>query len=499
MSTITHPSLFSPIRDPLSIPLLECSIAKMPACVEEHKYVFDDDKRPALPYLTSACFEIKRHEPLTPFDSGITYKYPEVSSLSDPVIPAEILRPSEILKPRDNMTPWVWPRYKNPDPCKIPPDTITERYLRHRPRKTTPHYEDRTRRLEIVRQIRVYDGAHAQVVQCSVEGIQGQLVAKIFDPLYRWEDIDMEMNESPVGSAESEWSREAAAYTKIEEMIKQKKFDGRYTPRFEGCWSFDIPYELELVSNSAAGRQSGTSGEKRQRESPDELVRRTIKVNRNVRLLLMEYIPGDSILHLLSTREYEKIPAEVRMDLIAQVAEAESALWYIRVSHGDRHSRNVVVVRTKKENHNSSSPASSSSSTTPTTTGSSSHSGKGEEGARDGQKRREEGVQEYQWRAVWVDFGNSLVLDLPNAISNIKGQLPPLGELPPNPMTRCRGSWPLQDLCLADDINWIDERYDKFEARRKWMEARWGKGSASASRYQPVEYDRLWPRIRSIE
>lgn len=471
----------------------------MPVRDEKKEYVFADDKRPALPYVAGACFKIKRHEPLTPFDGNTCYMSPEVSSLIDPVLPTDILRPNEILKPRDNLTPWVLFPRNDTDPCKIPPGTITERCLRHLPRKTKPHHEDRTTpHLEIVRQIRARDGAYAQVVQCRVDGIQGPLVAKIFDPLYRWDDVELDEGQSPVGLTESEWSREAAAYAKIEEMIKKKKFDGRYTPRFEGCWSFDIPYELELVSaaiTTTGGRQSERSGEKR--ESSDELVSRTIKVTRNVRLLLMEYIPGDSILHLLKTGAYRDIPPEVRMDLVAQVAEAESALWHIRVSHGDRHSRNVVVVSAKKEDHHSLCSTSSSSSST-TTSYSSSHSGQGEEGARNGQKRREQreqGVQE--WRVVWVDFGNSVVLDLPNAKSNIKGRLPHVGELPPNPMTRCRGSWPLEDLCLADDINWIDERYDNFEARRKWMEARWGEGSASAHRYQQVEYDKLHepPRI----
>lgn len=53
------------------------------------------------------------------------------------------------------------------------------------------------------------------------------------------------------------------------------------------------------------------------------------------------------------------------------------------------------------------------------------------------------------------------------------------------------------DLCLDDDINWIDKHLDNFEARRKWMEARWGEGSASARRYQPVEYDKLAPEWRN--
>jgi hypothetical protein len=106
----------------------------MPVCDEKTKYVFDDDKRPALPYVAGACFGIKRHERLTPFDRGICYEFPKVFSLSDPVLPSEILRPSEILEPIDNWTPWSWSSSKNTDPSNGPPGTITERYLRHRPR-----------------------------------------------------------------------------------------------------------------------------------------------------------------------------------------------------------------------------------------------------------------------------------------------------------------------------------------------------------------------------
>ncbi|KAI7778581.1 hypothetical protein LA080_002003 [Diaporthe eres] len=473
----------------------------MPACDEKNKFVFDDSKRPELPYVAGACFQIKRHEPLTPFDNGTCYESPEVYSLSDPLVSNEILRPSEILEPSDNLTPWSWSSSQDTDPSKIPPGTITERYLKHRPRKTKPYDKDRTtRRLEIVRPIRVRDGAYAQVVQCRVDGIRGPLVAKVFDPLYRWEDVALDEPQSPVGLTESEWSREAAAY----ERIRERGLDGTYTPRFEGCWSFDMPYELELglASDSAAGhittaatmtggRQSGSAGRKRRRESSKEPARRTIKVTRTVRLLLMEYIPGDSILHLLETGAYRDIPPDVRMDLLARIGEAQSALWHIRVSHGDSHSRNVVV-GVKEDDHHSSSC---------------SHPGKGEEGAKNGQKWREErGQGAREWRVVLIDFGKSVVMDLPNARINLKGRLPPAMPLPPNPMTRCRGSWPIRDLRLEpewDDAepekeaNWIDEGYDSFEARRKWMEVRWGTASLNAHRFQPVEYDKLHepPRV----
>lgn len=71
-------------------------------------------------------------------------------------------------------------------------------------------------------------------------------------------------------------------------------------------------------------------------------------------------------------------------------------------------------------------------------------------------------------------------------------------------MTRCRGLWPVNDLCLdiecldpelhyykRKEVNWIDKRYDSPETRHKWMEARWGKGSQNAHLYQPVEYNKL--------
>ncbi|KAH8742203.1 hypothetical protein F5883DRAFT_102454, partial [Diaporthe sp. PMI_573] len=158
---------------------------------ENTKYVFDDSKRPALPYVEGACFEIKRHKPLTPFDNGKCYEppEPEASSLSKPLLPDDILPPSKIVDPIDHLTPWD---ELSSDPSKIPPNTITERYLRHQPRKTEPHEDGKVRQLEILHQIRVRDGAYAQVVRCRVDGIRGLLVAKIFDPLYRWDDVQLD-------------------------------------------------------------------------------------------------------------------------------------------------------------------------------------------------------------------------------------------------------------------------------------------------------------------
>lgn len=518
MSSITYSSMSSLIRHPPADFALERSITRMSVCGENNKYVFDDDKRPTLPYVAGACFEIRRHKGLTPFDRGVCYEFPEVSNLSDPLLPSDILPPSEIVDPIDNLTPWD---DTSSDPRKVPPETTTERYLKHRPRKVEPHEDTTPRRVEVLRQIRVRDGA--QVVQCRVDGIRGPLAAKIFDPLYRWEDVFVDALEedwSPVGLVESEWSREAAAY----ERIRERGLDGRYTPRFEGCWSLDVPWELELElagKRSAAdhadtaGTTATTGGGEPTSErdggglqqcSPEGPSRRTIKVTRNVRLLLMEYIPGDSIINLLETGAYREIPPDVRMGLLARVGEAQSALWHIYVSQGDPHTRNVVVGRYEEDDEaddmgdvggaeqNGHHPSSSSSSA-------SLHQEEGKERPRKRQKRLEgRGRGGQEWRVALIDFGRSVVRDLPHAWNNLEGRLRPEPPLPPNPMTRCRGEWPVYPLCVEpqwddaapkDEANWIDKKHASFEARRKWMEARWGDGSAKAHLYQPVDYDKL--------
>ncbi|POS71528.1 hypothetical protein DHEL01_v210078 [Diaporthe helianthi] len=458
---------------------------------ENTKYVFDDSKRPVLPYVEGACFEIKRHKPLTPFDNGKCYEppEPEASSLSNPLLPDDILPPSKIVDPIDHLTPWD---ESSSDPSKIPPNTITERYLRHRPRKTEPHEDGKVRQLEILHQIRVRDGAYAQVVRCRVDGIRGLLVAKIFDPLYRWDDVHLDDDWSPVGFSESEWSCEAAAY----ERIQARGLDGRYTPRFEGCWSFDVPWELELVPASNTAINCATTGGGPHSRRNEEGRRQGFKVTRNVRLLLMEYIPGDSILNLLETGAYRGIPSAVRMDLLANIAEAQSALWYIRVSQGDRHTRNVMVGKYIEDDEVDDVGGAEQNGHRPWSP-SSLHQANGEERSPNGQERPEgqEPGGSQKWRVVLIDFGRSVVRDLPNTCINIRGRVFPEGKLPQNPMTRCKGLWPVYPLCLEpgtqNEANWVDQKYDSFEAMRKWMEERWGKGSARAHLYQPIEYDKL--------
>lgn len=159
MSTITSSSQFLSGHQHLAILLFNFGDIKMSVGDDNNKYVFDDGKRLDMPYIAGACFDIKRHKRLPPFDNGKTYKFPELSSLSEPLLPSDILSLAEILKPIDNMMPW---RQSPSKPSQVPLKTITKRYLRHRPRKTESHDEDKTiRRLEIIRPIRVYDGVYA--------------------------------------------------------------------------------------------------------------------------------------------------------------------------------------------------------------------------------------------------------------------------------------------------------------------------------------------------
>lgn len=480
----------------------------MSAYGEKSEFVFDDSKRPALPYVAGACFEIKRHKRLTPFDNGQCYEFPAEFGLTEPLLPSDLLPPSKISEPHDNLTPWTWESSpSNPD--HVPPRTITERYIKHRPRKTEPYSQDTTtRRLKVIRQIRARDGAYAQVVLCRVDGIRGPLVAKIFDPLYRWDDVEWDEPESPVGLSESEWSCEAAAY----ERIQEGGLNGIYTPRFEGCWSFDIPWELELERTTTGAVDDITTPGGRHMEEYESENRkgsslvsepRTVKLTRNVRLLLMEYIPGDNMLNLLETGVYRDIPPDVRMELLATVAEAKSALWHICVANRDFHARNVVVGRNgendeanehyvddvdcdQEEIHNSSS-----SPALP-------------------DKREETPLKRWAcpnpragsfqgWHVAIIDFGLSVVRDLANAIINVRGRLPPALPRPQNPITRCRGSWPIYPVCAGEQANWVDQKYDSFEARRKWMETRWGRGTLKGCRYEPIEYDRLDDRRHNEE
>lgn len=276
---------------------------------------------------------------------------------------------------------------------------MIEQLLAHPPRKTTPHPDQTARRLQVTQQIRCGDPCKAQVVRCLVDG--RDLVAKIFDPLYVGLDED---GFPPTYYSERFYSCEAAAYKRI----KEGGLDGRFTPKFEGCWS------LELPLRDPEGRL----------------------IHREVRLILQQFIPGDTMQTLLERGVVGNFDPHVRMDMMDRLMEACSELDFIGVRNDDIHPRNLMVFKDAKK----------------------------------------------EWQMTLIDFSHSRVRDL--KYSKWFTRRGEDQQLPESPITIFYGHcWP--PGCLG----WVPQEYDgetkdSFDRRLKRMKDRW-EGS---SQYEPVNY-----------
>lgn len=334
----------------------------------------DNLQPPPLPYVPGACFDIKPNNPPPAYDGGGDYYKPDPKEWDG--------------------NPWPFGQGA--------PETIVEQLLAHPPRKTTPHPDQTARRLQVTNQIRCGDPCKAQVVRCLVDG--KELIAKIFDPLYVGLDED---GFPPTYYSERFYSCEAAAY----ERIKERGLDGRFTPKFEGCWSFELPLR------DVEGRV----------------------IHREVRLILMQFIPGDTMQAWMERGEMEKINPRVRMDLLDRLMEAISELDFIGVRSDDIHPRNLMVTKDAKN----------------------------------------------KWRITLIDFTHSRVKDL--VYSKWRTRRGREQQLPESPITIVMECWP------PNCVGWVPKEYDgqtkdSFERRLKQMKDRW-EGS---SKYEPVNYNWLW-------
>lgn len=329
---------------------------------------------PPIPYVPGACFDIKPHNPPPPYDGGGEYHSPDPKEWDG--------------------DPWLWGQGA--------PNTIIEQYLAVPPRKTTTPQGQSARRLQVTHQIRCGDPCKAQVVRCRVDG--RDLVAKIFDPLYVGLDG---YGRPPTYFSERFYSCEAAAY----ERIKERGLDGEFTPKYEGCWYFELPL----------------------RDLNGRVVRR------EVRLILQEFIPGDTMQALGERGEVDKIDPMVRMELLDRLIEIISQLDFIGVQSHDIHPRNLMIFKDAKN----------------------------------------------EWQITLIDFSHSRVQDLPNS----KWRTLPGRELqlPESPLTVLwRDCWP------SHYDGWVPKEYDgqtedSFERRLRWMKDRW-EGS---SQYGPVDHRNL--------
>lgn len=234
-----------------------------------------DELKPPFPYVGGAQLRIRRHVPPLPFGSR-HYTGPE---------------------PRKPLPSNIYTRFQ--DQYKTP----SRLCLAHPPLETPPHPKQTVHTLKILDQIACGDTRGPQVVTCRINRQEVVRVAKIFDPLY----YDFEDDFDPTYYADSHYSAEATAYSKIHE----KGLDGKFTPKYEGSFTFDMP----LLDGQ----------------------------HRPVRMVLMEYIPHPTVKALIDTGSMEAIPAELRLRALVRATEAIVWLEYNGITHNDFFPRNVLI------------------------------------------------------------------------------------------------------------------------------------------------------------
>jgi serine/threonine protein kinase len=161
---------------------------------------------------------------------------------------------------------------------------------------------DECRTLTITDMIRTGYSCGAQVVV-----VNGDVVAKIYDPLYDAGFDCYDNKRDVVVLADGDYSREAAAY---EELQRCPAALG-CTPKYHGSWTIEV--------HTTAGDQTYI---------------------RQVRLILMEHITGtamSSIQSLLLSRQ-------TRSAIMVKTLEAESFIFNAGVLHRDVSPRNIMLI-----------------------------------------------------------------------------------------------------------------------------------------------------------
>ncbi|RDL34546.1 uncharacterized protein BP5553_07674 [Venustampulla echinocandica] len=159
--------------------------------------------------------------------------------------------------------------------------------------------------LEIVRLVRAGDGHAAQLlavrVLTSTNGLlpDMNLLAKLYDPLYfdhEQDDVD------PFLAVYRAHTRECAVYKKVADL------QGSVIPKFYGSFTLSLPVSQTYT--------------------------------REVRLILMEIVPGLSMDHL-SPSNFKK---SERQAIMKSIIDSETALYNRDINDRDIHPRNILVV-----------------------------------------------------------------------------------------------------------------------------------------------------------
>lgn len=254
----------------------------------------EDPDRPQFPYLPGFSTGIQRHVPPPPF--GDTFHPPS----AQPNLTDEYLYSL----------------------------TQSEMVIANPPLETTPadaHFDFGTARMTIDSPIAIGGARGAQVVACTVvPNKQGKkpfkAVAKIYDALYYSFCISMvSCPTDTVWEADADYSREAAAYERLDEF----GLTGGFAPRYFGSWTFDLPITSKGVSHS-----------------------------RPIRMVLIEHLSGPTVRSTLAKNNGDRdadldsshYPEGYRLEILAQALDG-----FVRQNHAGVHqmdfaSRNVMLV-----------------------------------------------------------------------------------------------------------------------------------------------------------
>ncbi|KAH7383819.1 hypothetical protein BKA66DRAFT_417355 [Pyrenochaeta sp. MPI-SDFR-AT-0127] len=141
-------------------------------------------------------------------------------------------------------------------------------------------------------------------------------VAKIFDPMYyRFHPRDFpEFTVDVTANAASDYSIEAAAY--FETM--GKKVQGSIMPKYHGSWTLEITQHI-----------------------------RGLSVTREVRMILIEYVSGESMLDV----DPDDLNQEERDNIMRKLIEADYDLRLAGIHHHDLEPKNVILSRPTTSNY----------------------------------------------------------------------------------------------------------------------------------------------------
>lgn len=221
------------------------------------------DSTPAFPYHIGSLFYAQRHTPLSP--SGRPYRVP--------------------LSPR----PPDWKACSKIECCLT------------RPPLDGTIDEEVDIALTITSEIRAGDQKGAQLVV-----VNGDMVAKIYDPLYYRSYDKFWWKKDVVREADTDYCCEAAAYNEL----LSSPLQGSYIPKYYGSWVIDVSVD-DL------------------QDTPP----------RQVPLILMECINGICMRNI----DPKALTEEERNNIMIHAPEAETQVYHHGVYHRDFHPRNIIL------------------------------------------------------------------------------------------------------------------------------------------------------------